>query len=297
MDVQLISLRLRLAFSELATSLTDWSETPRSVKIFIACLAIFAVLANAALLRLMFLFSRPQPKNLSRRPKPPDHATHLLVILGSGGHTTEMLDMLLRLPLSPRLFTHRTYVVSSGDSFSAHKAVEFERQIADIASKVDDPGNSPAGKGFDVVAVTRARRVHQPIWTAPFSATLCFWDCLRVLFGKSKGQKAPAGKAHVPGYPDLILTNGPGTGFCVVFAAVILRFFGFGGPQRGRANGQKRWKDGGRMRTVFIESWARIKTLSLTGQMLSPFVDRLLVQWPGLVTPDGKAEYVGTLVV
>lgn len=299
MDVQLIKLRLKMVFTDLALSITDWSDTPRTVKVFLGCLASLALLLNIVLVRLVIISSRPKPFELAPRTKPPDHVTHLLIVLGSGGHTTEMLDMLRRLPLSPQLFTYRTYVISSGDSFSALKAMEFEKAITGKGVNPSINDQSATAKGFDIITVTRAREIHQSIWTTPGSAVRCLWDCLALLRCEHSLQKDSTGKVAAPGYPDLIITNGPGTGFCVVLASVILRFCGFGGPSKvGRkgSTGKAQWQHGAQMRTIFIESWARIKTLSLTGQMLSPFVDRLLVQWPGLVKADGKAEYVGTVV-
>lgn len=299
MDVQLIALRLRVVFSDFARSLTDWSDTPKTLKIFLAVLAAVAVFMNIVLIRLIIIFNRPKPSELSHRPRPPDHQTHLMIVLGSGGHTTEMLDMLRRLPLSPDLYTFRTYVISSGDSFSALKATEFERNLAGVRERQSASYEETRSKGYDIITVTRARKIHQPILTTPWSAMKCLWDCLALLRRRHPHQKDSAGQIAAPGYPDLIITNGPGTGFCVVIASILLRFFGFGGPSslgRNDATGRGQWKDGAQMRTIFVESWARIKTLSLTGQMLSPFVDRLLVQWPALVKADGKAEYVGTVV-
>ena len=100
---------------------------------------------------------------------------------------------------------------------------------------------------------------------------------------------------------DLILTNGPGTGVCVVLAAIFLfSCLGLSGPQT-RKNGTGNVKDppyhdSGRMRTIYVESWARVKTLSLSGTILLPLVDRFLVQWPKAVDAGSRAEYVGPLV-
>lgn len=297
--MQLVALRLRIVFTDLAHSITDWSDTPKTVKVFVGSLAALAVILNAILIRLIIISSRSKPSGVAPRPKPPDHATHLMIVLGSGGHTTEMLDMLRRLPLSLNLYTHRTYVVSSGDSFSALKAIEFEKDLATSGGNQLFNDKSAQSRGFDIVTVTRARKIHQFIWTTPWSATRCLWDCLTILRCKHSLQKDSMGNIAAPGYPDLIITNGPGTGFCVIVASIIIRFLGLGGPSRtatGTTARRKQWEHGAQMRTIFIESWARIKTLSLTGQMLSPFVDRLLVQWPGLVKADGKAEYVGNVV-
>jgi beta-1,4-N-acetylglucosaminyltransferase len=50
------------------------------------------------------------------------------------------------------------------------------------------------------------------------------------------------------------------------------------------------------MEIIYIESFARVETLSLTGKLLYPFVDRFLVQWPELSKKLGQAEYKGILV-
>lgn len=48
---------------------------------------------------------------------------------------------------------------------------------------------------------------------------------------------------------------------------------------------------------VYIESWARVRSLSLTARLLRPFVDRFVVQWPDAAGPlrDGE-ECRGWLV-
>ncbi|KAI7884722.1 oligosaccharide biosynthesis protein Alg14 like-domain-containing protein [Mucor mucedo] len=47
---------------------------------------------------------------------------------------------------------------------------------------------------------------------------------------------------------------------------------------------------------VYVESFARVETLSLTGKLLYPFADRFLVQWSELSNILDKAEYKGILV-
>ena len=90
------------------------------------------------------------------------------------------------------------------------------------------------------------------------------------------------------GFPDLIMVNGPATATVLVYAAIALRFFNVKGCVTD-----------GKMRTVYVESWARVKKMSLSGTMLSRVVDRCLVQWPQLDAKrngSGKAKYVGMLV-
>ena len=260
---------------------TSRGLSPR-VKLLLGLLGICFLSANIIVFRLLLILSRSRPSSDTKRTKPPKYPTHLLVVLGSGGHTTEMFDMLRRLPLSPSLYHHRTYVVSSGDSFSALKAAEFEMQLLGQNASARKPS-------YSVVTVTRARKIHQSLLTTPFSATNCLWDCFKLLMNKHADQDT----TKSIDYPDLILTNGPGTGVCVVAASIILRFFGFSGP---KLVNKERPEGTAEMRTIFIESWARVKTLSLSGKLLLPLVDRFLVQWPGLQGKGEKAEYVGALI-
>jgi len=52
-----------------------------------------------------------------------------------------------------------------------------------------------------------------------------------------------------------------------------------------------------RIRTVFVESFCRVKTASKTGKVVYPVVDEFLVQWPDLLTVYGrKARYEGGLM-
>jgi beta-1,4-N-acetylglucosaminyltransferase len=259
--------------------------TPRNIVLLSLLLTAF-ILINLIFYRLVHVLNREKPASTSIRPKAsPQNPTHLLVVLGSGGHTAEMLTMLRRLPLLSQKYTHRTYVVSSGDSFSAQKADEFEKQL-------DSTGATNGA--YDIVMVRRARRVHQTLLTTPWSTIQCFRDCLKVLRGTHPNQR------QGQGYPDLILTNGPGTGVCVVLAAIVLLCLGLSGPQKprpGTARTEERpYDNSGQMRTIYIESWARVKTLSLSGTILLPLADRFLVQWPNAVDAGSRAEYVGALV-
>lgn len=191
--------------------------------------------------------------------------------------------------LNWRRYTHRTWVVSSGDAFSAARAREFEEEAAARY------GGKEVGT-WTIVMVPRARRIHQSLLTTPVSALNCLWECLQLLClpernAVSKGAK---GSKDVDGleirtardsYPDLILTNGPATATIVVLASLILRFFNM-----------DQCNTRGKMRTVYVESWARVKKLSLSGKLLCQVVDRFLVQWEQLDGVGGRGEYLGVLV-
>ncbi|KAJ6020900.1 UDP-N-acetylglucosamine transferase subunit alg14 [Penicillium herquei] len=220
---------------------------------------------------------------------------HLLIVLGSGGHTTEMLYM-LKKSLNPDVHTYRTYVVTSGDPFSATKAGEFEDNLPKPQRNTHRRVAEP--KPFDVIVIPRARRVHQSYWTAPFTTLKSLWACLLVLCGRYPNQKKLPRKFTSP-YPDIIVTNGPAVSVCMILAAKILRFWIF----------ISRWVTGegskpeiSRLRTIFVESWARITSLSTSGVLLLPLADRFLVQWPDLAGRRAwwgmkKTEYGGWMVL
>lgn len=49
--------------------------------------------------------------------------------------------------------------------------------------------------------------------------------------------------------------------------------------------------------TIYIESWCRVRALSLTGKIVYPLSDLFLVQWPELAQKSGeKARYEGTII-
>ena len=51
------------------------------------------------------------------------------------------------------------------------------------------------------------------------------------------------------------------------------------------------------VRTVFVESWCRVRSRSGTGRVLYPLADRFFVQWPQMVAVYGpKARYAGGLL-
>lgn len=80
--------------------------------------------------------------------------------------------------------------------------------------------------------------------------------------------------------PQLLLCNGPGTCLSLCYSAFLLRVLGIGTT-----------------RIVFIESFCRVRSLSLTGKLLLPIADKFIVQWPELTSmgPAGRLEYIGTL--
>ena len=206
---------------------------------------------------------RPLPR---KRGSP----SRLLVVLGSGGHTAEMLSLLI--DLDPHSYTHRSYVIGSGDDFSALKAADFERHLAQSFPD--------ATQSYDINFVPRARRIHQSLLTTPFTSLHCLLACFSVL----RSPSTPPSPSNPYTYADLILTNGPATATILILASLLLRFFALPGTS-------------GKMRTIYVESWARVQGLSLSGKILVAVgaCERVLVQWEGL-SRAGRGEFKGVLV-
>lgn len=191
----------------------------------------------------------------------------MVAVLGSGGHTAEMVALLRNL--DPTRYTHRTYLISSGDNFSADKAKnDIETHIQSIhkqsfASKAGER-DSVTGR-WDVIELPRARKIHQSLWSTVFTSLECLRCCITTLRQISQSSVAAPGE-----YPDVIVTNGPATAVMVIIASLILKLFGIAPLYK--------------MKVIYVESWARVKTLSLSGQILLSMgvCDRFIVQWEGL---------------
>lgn len=149
---------------------------------------------------------------------------------------------------------HRRYLVSSGDTMSEAQLLDYERDLAGNA------GEKKSGT-FDVCTVRRARRVHQPLWSVPYTALLSILDIFPILLNAP-----PAIAARGARFPRRIYSNGPATGFFVGLAAHLLKMAYIAPPDR--------------LGIIYIESWARISTLSLTGKLFhyTDIADALLVQ-------------------
>lgn len=178
----------------------------------------------------------------------------IAAVLGSGGHTTEMLSILQALPRDR--YTPRVYVVSSGDTLSLPKAREAE-------------GGTLAPHPMQGLVIPRARTVRQSWLTTPFtvlgSLAYCLWHV----------GLAPWWLRRTP-WADVLVMNGPATCVPVVAAIWAMRVLGAPTP-----------------RMLYIESYARVVSLSLSARILRHVVDRFVVQWP---TADPSAPCWGALI-
>ncbi|CAG8972417.1 hypothetical protein HYALB_00001105 [Hymenoscyphus albidus] len=257
------------------------------------CIAATLIVVTTAFLRILYILpskriSHQKPRAKSRRNGASHMGKHMVIVLGSGGHTAEMMSLMR--DFDPRKYKHRTYIMSSGDGFSSSKAFDIETRIqtnhADPPSKVTNAGEySPVTGTWDVKLVPRARKIHQPLYTTPFSALWCLLGCFKALNETARYSRVTEGQ-----FPDVIVTNGPATAVIFILAATILKFFAVAPV----------WS----MKIIYVESWARVKTLSLSGKILlkTGLCERFFVQWEKLALaingPSGrkKVEWEGFLV-
>ncbi|KAK4141157.1 glycosyltransferase [Dichotomopilus funicola] len=218
--------------------------------------------------------SRREPRvpNTSNLP-----AVYYLYILGSGGHTSEMLET-IRRKFIPQTNAHRRYLVSHGDDDSLRRVAQLETRIFNCLRPSPNPDLTPAQNEeiitpagtHDAFLIPRARRVHQPLLTAPFSSLRTAIHAINALTREPNDRPASRYHAHFK-YPHVIITNGPATGFIVCLVAHLLKIF-YLAPQN-------------RLKMVYIESWARSRSLSLTGRLFlwTGLADSFCVQHEGLL--------------
>ncbi|KAK1772330.1 UDP-N-acetylglucosamine transferase subunit ALG14 [Phialemonium atrogriseum] len=236
-----------------------------------ACLLVgisFVVRATQAETRgRVFMEARPRPRPSTRHLP----AVYFLYVMGSGGHTAEMSEMIRRKFRGQRN-THRRYVSTTGDEHSAASIAMTETLIKD--AYIDGNGGT-----WDHFQVKRARAVHQPLYTAWFTS---IWSALNIVNALSRepNQRPYDKYGQLYKYPHVVITNGPGTGFILCLVAHLLKIF-YLVPQN-------------RLKLVYVESWAHTRTLSLTGKLFhwTSIADLFCVQHRDLAEKFGK-HYVG----
>lgn len=214
-----------------------------------------------------------------------------MAVLGSGGHTAEMVSLLKTLDAAT--YGPLLYVIAKSDTTSAQKIETFESSIAAAA-----PATAPP-RAHRLLWVPRSREVGQSYVTSLFTTLFAsVYSALHVLRTR----------------PSLLLCNGPGT--CIPIAAAALAM---------------RWLGLKHIPIVYVESICRVQSLSLSGEppqparraplrrIVPPFrsarrrrvkpapaaaasgkimlhiADDFLVQWPQLTARYPRTRYIGRL--
>ncbi|CAD7699287.1 unnamed protein product [Ostreobium quekettii] len=126
----------------------------------------------------------------------PPECVRTMAVLGSGGHTTEMLTLMEALNRSR--YTPRCYVVADTDSLSAARATEKERNWGTLET-------------MQMSKIPRSREVGQPFVTSVWTTLYAFFWCVKLVWDYK---------------PQLLLLNGPGTCIPVCVMALMFRLMG-----------------------------------------------------------------------
>ncbi|KAK3949065.1 oligosaccharide biosynthesis protein Alg14 like-domain-containing protein [Pseudoneurospora amorphoporcata] len=201
-------------------------------------------------------------------------AVYVTYILGSGGHTAEMMET-IKQSFRGQANMHRRYIISTGDTSSLAKARLLESTI-----KGAYPGEDARAGTSDIFLIRRARKVHQPLYTAPFTCLISALHAAHALT-RMPNLRSTKGNAKDFKYPHLIVTNGPANGYIVSLVAHLLKIF-YLVPEN-------------RAKMVYIETWARSKTMSLTGKLFlkTGIADVVGVQHESLARIFKGSQYIG----
>lgn len=157
------------------------------------CALVFILIRSLWVIHLARNSRKSDPHVYNQKRRKP---SCLLAVLGSGGHTKEMIALLKTL--DKRSITPRVYLIADTDTFSEEKVTQLQKTI-------DDPN-------FTVHRIPRSREVRQTYLSSVLSTLYALLYTLPII---------------ITSKADLVLCNGPGTCIpvCVwVFLSKILLF-------------------------------------------------------------------------
>jgi beta-1,4-N-acetylglucosaminyltransferase len=168
-----------------------------------------------------------------------------LVVLGSGGHTTEMLDLIKNL--NPKRYTPLVYVIATTDTTTEIRVQAMGGRLPDSTWRIP-----------------RSREVGQS-YSSSIATTLYSFLHAIYLVGSVR--------------PGLVLCNGPGTCLPIAVVAFALRVLAVCECE-----------------IIFVESFCRVTSLSLTGRLLYNLVDSFVVHWEPLLEKYPRSRLVSTFL-
>lgn len=223
-----------------------------------ALLLLFSLVCGLLAWRLWFAAPHSRRRRQTSANKNTSKSLRTLVVIGSGGHTAEMLRLLATLP--GQRYTPRHYLISKTDTHSEGKVLEFEQSLFDSPENALDRSSR-----YSITFIPRSREVGQSWISTMFTTAYSLLFCIASVFSTN---------------PDLLLVNGPGTCVPVGWSVVLMNMLYL-------------WRRS-KCKIIYVESICRVRSLSLSAKLLYPFVDRLFVQWPSLAR--GRAEFRGRLI-
>ncbi|XP_052035292.1 UDP-N-acetylglucosamine transferase subunit ALG14 homolog [Apodemus sylvaticus] len=131
----------------------------------------------------------------------PRESLRLLIVAGSGGHTTEMLRLVGSLSSA---YSPRHYVIAESDEMSAKKihSLELARAQSDSTTEYTN---------YHLHRIPRSREVRQTWLSSIFTTLYAMWFSFPLVHRIK---------------PDLVLCNGPGTCVPICVSALLLGILG-----------------------------------------------------------------------
>ena len=171
---------------------------------------------------------------------------NLMIVFGSGGHTTEMLLILGKTNIFEK-YGEIHFVIGHSDDWSLRKVTDYYKSIG---ININNQLNLKIHKVF------RAREVKQSFISSIFTTILAIFHSFIIIAKVTAFSKI-----------DLVLTNGPGTAvpmcYCYWFISKVMLF-------------------NLKSKIIFIESFCRVNSLSLTAKLMRPILSKFIVQWEDL---------------
>ncbi|XP_014520032.1 UDP-N-acetylglucosamine transferase subunit ALG14 homolog isoform X2 [Vigna radiata var. radiata] len=214
---------------------------------------------SVALTEILNLPPMDKRNGCSRRPlsKRASKPVSTLIILGSGGHTAEMLNLLA--VLRKDRFNPRFYIAAATDNMSLEKAQLLENSLATESA-------TSVKHSAQFMKIYRSREVGQSyitsIWTTLIAMVHALWLMIKIR-------------------PEVILCNGPGT--CIPLCAIAFIF---------KVVGIK-WSSIFYVESIARVRRLSLSGLLLYKFRMA---DQLFVQWPQLQRQYPRATYVGRLM-
>lgn len=185
---------------------------------------------------------------------------HIMLTFGSGGHSSEMLMLIENARIIQKLNSHKVDRVTCMISHDDHL---IEKKLNLISNKVKDKDS------IEIQKVKRGRAVGQSYLSSIWTIMISLLQAISIVASHS---------------PNFLITNGPAISVVFVFAIRALQIITM----------NYRFQ----CRVLYVESFCRTKTLSLSGKLLYHLrmTDEFFVQWPTLQTFYPRTKYKGLLV-
>ncbi|PON39963.1 Oligosaccharide biosynthesis protein Alg14-like [Parasponia andersonii] len=220
---------------------------------FVVVLSLVTI--GVVLIRFAYVICRTgKPQKGRRRASEP---ASTLIVLGSGGHTAEMLNLLA--VLQKDRFSPRFYIAAATDNMSLQKARSFENSLAnETGDKVVETSQ--------FMQIYRSREVGQSyitsVWTTLLALAHGLWLMIKIR-------------------PEVILCNGPGTCVPLCIIAFLFKIVGV------------RWSSIFYVESIARVQRLSLSGLILYKLHIA---DQFFVQWPQLQRKYPRSHYVGCLM-